>query len=247
VAEDDLREMPIMEHLAELRRTVFWSAGFAIVAAVLAWFFAEPIVDRLLRPAATASDKPLIFTGPMEAFILKIKAAAVVGVFLVLPLILHRIYLFVIPGLHARERRWATPLLASAIVLFYTGVAFCLFILMPIVIRFGLDQATEWLQPMLRATEYFGFVARLCLAFGLLFELPMVVFALSWAGVVSPRLLLRGWRYALVSILVVSALLTPPDVVSQIMLAAPVMLLYLLSCVVSIAVTRHRQRPADGN
>jgi sec-independent protein translocase protein TatC len=239
--------MPIMEHLAELRRTVLWSAGFAVVAAVLAWFFAEPIVDRLLRPAATASDQPLIFTGPMEAFILKIKAAGVVGLFLVLPLILHRVYMFVIPGLHAHERKWATPLLGSAIALFYLGVAFCLFILMPIVIQFGLNQATEWMQPMLRATEYFGFVARLSLAFGLLFELPMVVFALSWAGVVSPGFLLRGWRYALLAILVVAALLTPPDVVSQIMLAGPVMLLYVISCLIAIAVTRRRKRPTDEN
>lgn len=243
----ELQEMPITQHLAELRKTILWSALLAIVAAVLAWFFAEPIVDRLLRPAAVAGDQPLIFTGPMEAFILKIKASAVVGLFLVLPLILHRVYLFVIPGLHAHELRWATPLLASAVLLFYLGVAFCLFILIPLVIEFGLSQATEWLQPMLRATEYFGFVARLSLAFGLLFELPMVVFVLSWAGVVSPHFLLRGWRYALLLILVVAALLTPPDVVSQVLLAGPVMLLYVLSCGIAIIVTRRRRRPPDEN
>jgi len=110
------------------------------------------------------------------------------------------------------------------------------------VIRFALGFSTESLQPWLTAGAYFNMVARLCLAFGLLFELPMVVFALSWAGVVSPSLLLRGWRYALVIVLVVAAVLTPPDAISQLLLAIPVMFLYIGSCLISIVVTRRRAR-----
>lgn len=241
-------EMPITEHLAELRRTVFWAFGLALGAGVAAWFFSDAIVDRLLAPAVAASEQPLFFSAPMEAFLLKLKTSIVVGLFLVLPLILHRIYLFVGPGLYARERNVVGPMLWFAVLLFYTGVGFCFFILMPMVIRFALGFATESLQPWLTAGSYFNMVARLCLAFGLLFELPMVVFALSWAGMVSPGVLLRGWRYALVIVLIVAAILTPPDAISQLLLAGPVMVLYVGSCLISMLVTRRRarKRPEDG-
>jgi sec-independent protein translocase protein TatC len=131
-------------------------------------------------------------------------------------------------------------MLVSAVLLFYVGVAFCFFILMPLIINFAVGFATESLRPWLTADAYFALATRLCLAFGLLFELPMVVFALSWAGVVKPRTLLRTWRYALLIILVVSAVLTPPDVISQVMLAGPVMLLYIASVLIAMLVRRRR-------
>ena len=126
--------------------------------------------------------------------------------------------------------------------MFYVGVAFCFFILLPLVIKFAVGFATKQLQPLLTAREYFDLAVRLCLAFGLLFELPMVVLALSWAGVVHPRMLLRGWRFALIAILTVSAILTPPDVISQVMLAGPVMLLYMGSVIVALVIRRRKDR-----
>lgn len=234
-------EMSLLDHLGELRRTLLWAMGLAAVATVAAWFLSDAIVDILLRPAVTAGGQPLYFNAPMEAFLLKLKASAVVGLFLVLPLILHRIYGFVMPGLYENERKVVTPLLLAATALFYAGVAFCFFILVPLVIRFAVGFATDSLQPLLTAGAYFGMVARLCLAFGLVFELPMVIFALSWAGVVDPAWLLRGWRYALIVILVVAAVLTPPDIISQALLAGPVMVLYLGSVLISLAVKKRRK------
>ena len=236
------KQMSIIEHLTELRTTLIWAFCLAAVATIVAWFFSDQVVDHLLRPAVNAGEQSLYFHAPMEAFLLKLKVSVVMGIFLVLPLIMYRVYLFVMPGLYASERRIVTPMLWLATLLFYTGVGFCFFVLLPLVIRFALGFATESLQPLLGAGAYFGMVARLCLAFGLLFELPMVIFALSWVGVVSPRVLLKGWRYAFVIILVVSAVLTPPDIISQVLLAGPVMCLYLLSCVISIIVTRNRKR-----
>lgn len=241
--------MTVLEHLAELRRTLFWAAGFAVVATIGAWFFSDHIVEALLAPAIEAGQEALYFSAPMEAFLLKLKASTVVGIFLVLPLILFKLYGFVLPGLHPGEKRLITPMLVAATALFYVGVGFCFFILMPMIIRFAVGFATETLRPWLTAGAYFALASRLCLAFGLLFELPMVVFALSWAGVVSPRTLLRAWRYALVIILVVSAILTPPDVISQVMLAGPVMVLYIGSVLISMAVRRRRspsESPDEG-
>ena len=239
------QQMTLFEHLAELRKTLIWALVMAGLATIVAWFFADAIVEALLRPAVEAGDQPLFFQAPMEAFLLKLKAAAAVGLFLVLPLILHRVYRFVVPGLHDNERRLVTPLIFATTALFYTGVGFCFFILVPMVIKFAVGFGTESLQPWLSAGAYFGMVARLCLAFGLVFELPMVIFVLSWAGVVDPGMLLRGWRYALVIILVVAAVLTPPDVISQVLLAGPVMVLYLGSVLISLAVRRRKKAVSE--
>jgi sec-independent protein translocase protein TatC len=239
------REMSVLEHIAELRTTIAWALAFAVVATVVAWFFSDAIVNTLLDPAIEAGQEALFFSAPMEAFMLKMKASTVIGLFAVLPLILYKLYAFVLPGLKPGERRIVTPMLVATTVLFYIGVAFCFFILMPMIIRFAIGFATPRLRPWLTADAYFALASRLCLAFGLLFELPMVVFALSWAGVVKPRTLLRTWRYALVIILVVSAVLTPPDVISQVMLAGPVMLLYLGSVLVAMVVRRKREATGE--
>ncbi len=236
------KEMSILEHLAELRRTLFVAVLIAIVATVLAWIFSDQLVELILAPAVEAAGQPLYFTKPGEAFLLKLKVSVVAGLFFVLPLILMRAYAFILPGLLERERRLVTPLLLATTLLFYTGVLFCFFVLMPMMMRFFRSFETESMVVWWTAGEYFSVVMNLALAFGLLFELPVVVFVLSWAGVVAPSTLLKGWRYALVIILIVAAVLTPPDVLSQVVLAAPVMLLYLLSCVVSLLVVRRRRR-----
>ncbi len=238
VARGATGQMGFLDHLAELRRTLFWVLGIVLVATVGTWFFSDQVIDTLLRPAREAGQETLYFQAPMEAFMLKLKASLVTGVLVGFPLILHRIYMFVLPGLLPREKHIVTPLLVAATALFYTGVLFCFLVLLPLVIRFALGFATEAMQPWLTVGSYFSMAARLCLAFGLLFELPMVVFALSWARVVHPRTMLRGWRWAFLSILIVSAVLTPPDIISQVLLAGPVMLLYLISVLISMLVRR---------
>lgn len=246
MSEVELKQMGFLDHLQELRVTLFWVLGIVIVATVGTWFFSQHIIDLLLKPAQEAGQQTLYFQDPMGGFMLRLKASLVVGVLVGFPLILHRTYMFVLPGLLPREKRIVTPLLFSATALFYTGVLFCFLVLLPLVIRFAMSFATEAMQPWLTVDAYFSMAARLCLAFGLLFELPMVVFALSWARVVHPRTLLKGWRYALVSILVVSAILTPPDVISQVLLAGPVMLLYLGSVVISMIVRRRDDLEREG-
>jgi sec-independent protein translocase protein TatC len=245
MADENTVQMGFLDHLEELRQTLFWVAGIVAVGTVVTWFFSDHIVNLLLLPAREGGQETLYFSAPMEAFMLKLKASVVTGILIGFPLILFRVYLFVLPGLLPREKRVVTPMLVAATLLFYVGVVFCYLILLPLVVRFALSFATEYMQPWLTVGSYFAMAARLCLAFGLLFELPMVVFALSWAGVVHPKTLLRGWRWAFLSILIVAAVLTPPDVISQVLLAGPVMLLYIVSVLVSMLVRRRGEKPAD--
>ena len=234
-------EMTLLDHLEELRSVLIHALLAIAVAAAGCWFLSRPLLDLLVRPL-TASENLVYFTQPAEAFVTRMKMALVCGVFLVLPFVLVRVYRFVLPGLYARERRVVTPLLMVSVLLFYLGVAFAYVVLIPKVMLFMLNYATEYMQPLIGIGPYFAFVAKLCLAFGLVFELPLVILLLTSLGLVSPRVLWKGWRYALVIIVTLSALLTPPDVFSQVVMAGPVMLLYLGSVGVALVVERRRAR-----
>ncbi len=238
------RAMSLLDHLAELRNVLVSSLLAALAAAGGCWFYSDRLLDLLLRPLANSGQKAY-FHAPFEAFMTRLKISLVVGLFLVLPYILHRIYGFVVPGLYRRERRLVTPMLVGSVALFYAGVAFGFFVLTPQVVRIMLTFGTENVQPLIGVGPYFAFVAQLCFAFGLVFELPLVVLVLSLIGVVQPRQLLRTWRYAIVIIAAASAALTPgPDVISLVFMAVPVSLLYLSSVVIALIVTRRRRARA---
>jgi len=240
--------MSMLDHLEELRGTLVSTLVAALLATILCWFWSASLLDFLVKPVLTASDG-IYFHAPIEAFMTRLKISAVCGLFLVVPFVLFKIYSFIIPGLYQRERKVITPLLVSSTALFYLGVVFAYLVVIPQVVAFMLGFGTAVMQPLIGIGPYFSFVARLCLAFGLIFELPLVVLFLSLIGVVNPRLLLKAWRYAVLLIVVFAAVLTPPDVFSQLMMAVPVTLLYLLSVLVAIVVTRRRRqatgRPAD--
>jgi len=240
----DDASMSFLDHLEALRNVLIHSLIAAAVAAVLCWFWSGPLLDLMVRPL---QEDGVYFTAPNEAFIVRLKLAGAMGLFLVLPFILWKIYSFVLPGLYDRERKLATPLLAVTTLLFYAGVAFSFLVITPIVLPFFLGFGTGILQPLIGINQYFGFVAQLSLAFGLIFELPVLVFVLSAMGLIDPRWLLKGWRYALLIIAVISALLTPADVISQLAMAIPVFILYITSVLVAILVTRKRtdDDPAD--
>jgi len=235
-AEND--RMGLLDHLGELRGVLIQSSGAALAATILCWFWSADLLDIMIRPIR---DQGIYFTAPNEAFLTRLKLSAVVGLFVVAPFIFFKIYGFILPGLYKRERKVVTPLLLATTALFYTGVAFAFLVVIPQVITFLLSFGTEAMEPLIGVGPYFNFVARLCLAFGLVFELPLLVLFLSLLGIVNPRMLLRTWRYAIIIIVALSAVLTPPDVISQVMMAGPVLVLYLGSVLVSIAVTSRRR------
>jgi len=231
--------MGLLDHLAELRSVMMQSGIAAVAATILCWFWSARLLDLMIRPIR---DEGIYFTAPNEAFMVRLKISAVVGLFVMAPFIFFKIYGFVLPGLYRKERKVVTPLLIATTGLFYTGVAFAFLVVIPQVIRFLLSFGTEVMAPLIGVGPYFSFVTRLCLAFGLVFELPLLVLALSWIGLVKPRALLRTWRFAVVAIFAASAILTPPDVASQVMMALPVLVLYFGSALVSLLVVRGRRK-----
>jgi sec-independent protein translocase protein TatC len=182
----------------------------------------------------------LVFYAPSEAFMVRTKIAFVLGGVTTFPYISYRVWRFVTPGLFKRERSRVAPVVVASAALFYTGVTFCYFVVAPAIVNFMLGYATEHVQPMLSVSSYFNTIARLCLAFGLVFQLPIVMLLLAITGLVAPRTFLRQWRYAIVIIFVAAAIFTPPDPVSQVLMALPLVVLYIGSAFVALAMVRRR-------
>lgn len=231
--------MGLLEHLAELRTVLIQCLLAALAAAILCWSWSADLMELIIGPVR---EHGVYFTAPNDAFMARLRVAFISGLFVVAPFVLFRLYGFVLPGLHRKERRLVTPVLVWTVLLFYTGIAFAFLVVAPNVVRFLMGFGTETLQPLIGISQYLGFVFRLCLGFGLVFELPMLVIVLSLAGIVSPRLLLRTWRYAVVLIAVAAAVFTPPDVISQMMMLVPMLVLYLGSAVVALVLVARRER-----
>jgi sec-independent protein translocase protein TatC len=241
---DERDGMGFLDHLEDLRSVLIHSMIAAVAGSIVCWFWSEPLLDLLVRPLA---ETGVYFTAPNEAFLIRLKLAGAAGLFLVLPFILWKVYGFILPGLYGHERRVVTPLLVATTLLFYLGVTFSFLVVAPAVVTFLLSFGTALMEPLISIGPYFAFVSRLSFAFGLVFELPVLVFFLSVIGVVDPRMLLRGWRWALLLIAAGSAILTPPDIFSQLAMAVPVSLLYIISVIVALLVTRRRRAAEAGS
>jgi sec-independent protein translocase protein TatC len=226
------RPMTIIEHLEELRlRLLIALAAFA-VATAFSFLFVDRVMAILIQPVGQ-----LNFFGVTDAFFIRFKVAAMAGVFISLPVILYQIWRFVGTGLTWTERRYTLALLPPALVLFVAGAAFAFFAILPITVRFLLSYETPALRAMIGVSQYTSFATALVLAFGLVFQLPVVILFLARLGIVTPATLSAGRRYAILAIVVASAVLTPgTDIVSQMMMAVPTYLLYEISIWIARAV-----------
>jgi sec-independent protein translocase protein TatC len=205
------------------------------------------LVGALHLPPPPGKVTSLIFTAPLEFFFTKVKLAGLGAVALAFPVIAWQVYAFVAPGLYKRERRAFLPFLLAAPLLFVAGAALVYYMILPFVLWFSLSQQVVGagaisVQLLPKVSDYFSLVSTLVLAFGLCFQLPVVLTLLGMAGMVSSRTLLSGWRYAVVGVFVVAAVVTPPDPISQTLLALPIILLYFASvlCVKVIEIRRGR-------
>jgi len=231
---------PLLEHLNELRSRLIKSLLALAVATIICFFFAEDIYDLLVRPFATVAEEvrgsqlEFIFTAPMEYFFAQLKLAMFAGLFLAFPILAWQLYAFVAPGLYKTERGAFWPYLVIAPLLFALGAAFVYFLMLPMLARFTVsmehvEAAGTTIRMMPRVGDYLSLVMALMLAFGISFQLPLILTLLARIGIVSASMLAKGRKYAIVGILAFGAVFTPPDPMSQILLAGPVYLLYEIS------------------
>lgn len=239
----DTKEMPFLDHLEELRRVLIDSLIAIAIGLVLAWAISDRVLDLLITRTMPAG-MPVIFLGPAEAFSARIKVALSLSVLITLPFVCWRVWRFVVPGLHLEERALVMPAAVSSALLFYIGGGFGFLVLVPAVMRILLGFGTARMTPTIAVGHLLGFVVQLSLATGLLFQLPLVAVILTMAGVVTPEWLWARWRYAVLIIFVVAAVITPGDGPSQLLLAVPVSLLYFGSVGLSFAVRGRRRRKA---
>lgn len=221
--------MSLLDHLEELRKRLVWSLLSLVVAFMPCWYWVREIFDFLQRPIrALRPDEKLVFTGLADPFLLYFKVAALAGLFLAAPFLLYQLWGFIAPGLYKRERLYLAPFLLFGSLFFLGGGAFAYYVAFPMAAEFLLSMA-EGFEMMLTVERYFSFLLTMILGLGMMFELPIIILVLAALGVVTPSFLLRNFRWAVLIIFVVSAIITPtPDIVNLCVFAVPALLLYLL-------------------
>ena len=228
---DEDEKLPFTAHLEELRKRLITSFVAVGVGFIASYGFKEYLFQILVRPLTEVMEAgdTLIFTGLPEAFFTYLKVSFLSGLMLASPVIIYQFWMFVAPGLYAKERRLLMPIIFLSSFFFIGGALFGYFIVFPWGFKFFLGFATETIRPLPSMKEYLGFSAKLLIAFGLVFELPLVITFLAKLGVVTVEFLKKNRKYAILLFFAGAAMLTPPDVVTQIMMALPLMLLYEIS------------------
>lgn len=229
-ATDELQRMSLMEHLEELRKRLIRVLIALFVGFIACWVFAKQIAEFLAQPVykVLPEGKKLIFLGITDAFVLYVKVALLAGLFLASPFVLYQVWRFVSPGLYTRERRYAFPFIFFGTLFFVGGGAFGYLVAFPFALEFLIEMG-EAFDPQITVERYYRFLMYIILGLGLMFQLPIIIFFLARMGVVTPRFLMRHFRWAVLIIFVIAAIVTPtPDVVNLCIFALPTIALYLL-------------------
>jgi sec-independent protein translocase protein TatC len=250
-------EMPevsqtLLQHLGELRTRLMWAMGALILASVAAYIYADHIFGFLVKPMADAmgdnSTQRMIYTSPAEAFFTYMKVAFFAGAFISFPVIAMQIWKFVAPGLYDKERGAFLPYLLATPILFFLGGATVYYVILPLALPFFLSFQTTPettvlpIQMEARVSDYLDLVMSLIFAFGLCFQLPVILSLLVRAGMIGAAAMKKARRYVIVVVFFIAAILTPPDVISQTSLAVPMLALYEISILMAVRIEKARLR-----
>jgi sec-independent protein translocase protein TatC len=251
---DEGGRMSFLEHLDEFRRRLIFSVLAVVVGCAIAFFFIQEIFEFVMvplqamlpkDPAAGGPDRSFIATEPTEIFMLYLKVGALTGLFLAMPLVLWQVWLFVAPGLYAHEKRFAIPFVFFSSILFFAGAAFSHYIAFPATWQFFLGFESDLVRFMPKLGPTFALWVKMLLAFGAVFQMPVLVLALARMGVVSARFLIRNTKYAVLIIFILGAVLSPgTDIVSQTMMAGPMLILYAISIGIAWIFGKKREEAA---
>jgi sec-independent protein translocase protein TatC len=239
-------EMPFLDHLEELRRRLFWIAGAVVIGVVIAFALLSrlDIIRLLERPILPLlHGQKLIYTHPGTSFHILLNASLALGLILASPVVVGQIWGFLAPALYAHEKRVVIPVVISMVALFLSGVALSYFVVLPLTLQFLMSIESTALTPLISATEYFDFAISMCVAFGVVFEVPIAILALTMLGIVTPEFLSKYRRHAIVVCLTAAAFITPgADPYSLFALAIPLYILYELSVFVAVFASRKRRK-----
>ena len=242
---EELGRMTILEHLEELRKRIMWSIAAVIAGFLLCWYWAQPIFAWMAVPITQflPAGEKLAFTGLVDPFMLYMKVALLAGIFVASPVILWQFWLFVSPALYRHERTMVVPFVVLTTVFFLSGGYFGYKIAFPMVVKFLLSVGKDFRQ-VITINEYFSMASKVILGLGLVFELPVLIMVLARFGIVTAKFLLKYFRFAVLIIFIIAAVITPtPDIPTQCVFALPMIGLYLLG--VLVAWIFGKKRPAE--
>lgn len=245
-AEDDV-PMPLMGHLNELRRRLFRIVIMVILGFVAFYGVSEQLYAYLSEPLRSClpEGSKLVYTSPQGAFFTYMKVALVASIFGTSPFSFYQIWAFIAPGLYREEKRAVLPLAFFSSIFFLAGASFCFLLVFPIAFQFFMGFTTESIVPMISVEEYLSFALKLLIAFGVVFEMPLFAYFLARFGLLSPEFMRRTRRYAILVVFIVAAILTPPDVFSQVLMALPMLVLYEASIYVAKVAYRKKTKDAE--
>ena len=223
-----MNEMPFLEHLSDLRKCLLKTILGVFVASILAYFISNNIFKILTEPIRdNFFNLELIGTGPAEAFIVKLKTALICGIILSSPFTFLQLWYFISPALHQNEKKLTVPFVFISSIFFFLGIVFCYYTILPFAFKFfQKEYVSIGIEANIKIGEYLSFVTKLLLIFGIVFELPVLSFILAKLGILTDKWLISKFRYVIVIAFVLAAILTPPDIVTQILLASSLVVFY---------------------
>lgn len=223
----DSKAQSLYEHLGELRSRLINCAYILVVATGLCYGFSEKIFNFVRSPITPyLPSGGLIYTGPMDKFIAHLKLSFVCGILISCPFWLYQVWKFIAPGLYSKERKYTMGFIFSGTALFLLGALFSYYVVLPMAFQFLMTFGGDIDKPMISIDQYMGFFTQMCLMFGVAFELPLVIIILGMLGIISQQFLRKNRRYAVMTIAVISAIITPPDLLSMVMMLAPMLILF---------------------
>ena len=247
---DEARSMSFLEHLEELRKRIIYSIIAVAVGFGACWAYAPKVYEIMQRPIVQVlhknhlSDK-LVYLNPTEPFNIYLKIGLLAGVFVASPFVLYQVWAFIAPGLYRNERRYVLPFMFSTVFLFVAGAVFGYYIVYPNALDFLINYGAQF-QPMISIGEYTDLFLTIIIGLGIVFELPIVVFFLSLMGMVTAGWMWRNFRYAILVIFIIAAIITPTtDIVNMTVFAAPMIVLYLLSIIIAFVVHPANRRKRE--